>query len=131
MIDIYISTGSSGDGSEGLPYEIACQADIDYMAADVNLYDDHFVVTRDIYFDANSYRKSVISEYAFNGVFNGNDHKIINMKIDSSYGVVGLFVWIGENGKVINLGIEEVNINHKNIISSQTHSFFRWLRAVQ
>ena len=113
VVDIYVSAGSSGDGSPGQPFPIACQGDLDHIGADVNYYDDCFVMTADIYCRADvSYGDCVIApgrSVGFKGVFDGDGHRIFNLRIDlveqSTY-TVGLFGYIASGGEIRNVGIE-------------------------
>ena len=93
-VEIYISGGSSGDGSEVNPYEIACQADMEA----VNDYpSSHYIMTSDIFFGYHvTYTTSVVV-YLF-GSFDGNGHIINNLTIDTAgRGFrLGLFGWISE-----------------------------------
>ena len=93
-IDIYVSAGSNGDGSESNPYEIACQAD---LFAINNAPDACFIMTVDVYMDTIEYEGAIISA-GLSGKFDGKNHEIFNL---TSKG--GLFS--GIDGAVSNLGI--------------------------
>lgn len=119
---------SGGSGEQDAPYRIATAEDLLAMAADTNDYGAHFVLTADIDLGPNLpgrkiFRTAVIAHNtnnatrdfqgtAFTGVFDGADHKIINLAIDTGgtrTDYLGLFGCIS-GGKVKNLGVENVRI---------------------
>lgn len=53
----------------------------------------------------------------FCGIFDGNNHKIINLKtIDTTANYIGLFGYIGENGEVKNLTVENGDITGQQYV---------------
>jgi hypothetical protein len=90
-------------------------------------YDKHFVLTADIDLDPNLpgrkvFDRAVIAPYVtpiieyywfqdfFNGFFDGNSYTISNLKIAGG-GYLGLFGQLGSGAKILNLGLEGVDIN--------------------
>jgi hypothetical protein len=120
---------SGGSGTAGDPYQIANAADLLDLAADTNDYDANFILTADIDLDPNLpgnqlFTTAVIasdtnnSNYTFDGTaftgdFNGNNHTISNLTINTSGAgndFLGLFGEIDPGGQIINLGLENVSI---------------------
>lgn len=141
-IDIYVSTGNNGDGSEAAPYPVACQSDIEYMSSHTEIHDQSFVMTADVYFEAGTvYERALIApdlvtnkyDYqgtAFTGNFNGDQHKIINLTINStdrSYDFLGLFGMTGADAEISELALEGVyllggsNSDHVGAICAVNH----------
>ena len=110
-INIFISAGSSGNGSFENPYQIACQADLD--AVNNDLYSS-YAMTRDIYLNINiPYTSAVIAAdtNSFQGSFDGNDFTIYNLYIQNPNNYIGLFGQIQNQNSIIkNLSIEGCNI---------------------
>ncbi|MGB8226719.1 MAG: GLUG motif-containing protein [Sedimentisphaerales bacterium] len=105
---------SGGSGEPNDPYRIADVNDLLVLAADVNDYIKAFVLINDINLAEYTFSKALIARdgITFNGIFDGNGHSIISLKIDAnnSEDFIGLFGEIGLGGIVKNLGIEDVNI---------------------
>jgi hypothetical protein len=104
-IDIYISAGSTADGSETWPYEIACQTDM-------NVIDDPcacYIMTADIYMGYyTSYNNAVIESLW--GTFDGDGHVINNLTIKPSGNHIGLFGNIESGAELRNLCLKNINI---------------------
>ena len=98
-IDIYVSSGSCGDGSVENPYEVSSQVDLQAIN---NAPDVCYIMTADINMSTTDFNNYLISE-EFTGIFDGNDHKISNL-ISSN----GLFKSIGVSGCINNLGIDKL-----------------------
>ena len=106
-----------GSGTEGDPWLIQSLEDFNEFAADANYWDDYMRLETDVNLAGMVYDRAVIGDSyyddewivtAFSGVFDGNDHKILNLTIDdggAGNDCVGLFGNI-ENGEVRNLGLE-------------------------
>jgi hypothetical protein len=119
-------SGGSGDPND--PYQIANVEDLLALAAGTNDYDKHFVLMNDLDLDPNLpgnrvFTTAVIapdtnnSNWSFDGnffagVFDGADHKISNLTIDTN-GIgndcLALFGVIS-SGEVKNLGLENISI---------------------
>ena len=120
-ISIIVSLGVpkdlDGSGTETNPYLIKNYGDFKIYADEANSdkYLAGGVYTRlecDLDLSFTEYADSVVP--ALKGVFDGNDHVVRNLVINSSGGVtrIGLFDGIlsGYNGKICNLGVENVKI---------------------
>lgn len=115
---------SGGDGSAENPYKIANPNDLLVLAADANDYNDCFILINNINLAGLTFTTAVIARDTdlspggfdgtpFTGVFDGNDHSILNLTIDADEtgnASLGLFGKIGSEGLIKNLGIEDVNI---------------------
>jgi hypothetical protein len=119
---------SGGTGEPNTPYQIANAADLMTLANDANDYNKCFILTADIDLDPNlpgnqTFSTAVISRdinnansifdgNAFNGVFDGAGHKILNLTIDANglgNDYLGLFGDVN-SGEIKNLGLENVSI---------------------
>jgi len=105
---------SGGDGSESNPYRIANAYDMN----DIGLHDEdwssHFVLTDDINLAQFTGTKfniiGVPYTPPFTGVFDGNDYTISNFTYTSpDANFIGLFAFVGKNGKVKQLVMQNVN----------------------
>ncbi|MHC4075729.1 MAG: GLUG motif-containing protein [Planctomycetota bacterium] len=118
---------SGGTGTEFDPYLISTPEDLDAIGATLADWASHFLLTADINMTGYSYTTALIapdtssSDYfqgiRFTGVFDGNDHKVINLTIDTAGAdndYLGLFGYINSPGQVNNLGLEDVNITGGN-----------------
>jgi hypothetical protein len=108
-----------GSGTEGDPWLIQSLEDFNDFAADANYWDDYTRLETDVNLAGRTYSTAVIAPdvnnvdhwfqgASFTGVFDGNNHKIINLTINdggagNSY--LGLFGCIGD-GEVNNLSLE-------------------------
>jgi hypothetical protein len=116
---------SGGTGDPNDPYQIATAEDLNDIGNYEEDWDKHFILVNDVNLAGRTYTIAVIapdvynsnSDFdgtAFSGVFDGNDHKLINLTIDdggAGNDYLGLFGRIGEYGKVRNLGLEGVSIS--------------------
>ncbi|MBN2844138.1 MAG: hypothetical protein JXM68_13710, partial [Sedimentisphaerales bacterium] len=116
---------SGGDGSAANPYQIETADDL-VSLGDPNrvnfaaIYGKCFELTADIDLSDYEFSSAVIAPNSvavgyFNGVeftgyFQGNGHKISNLKIVSAQCYVGLFGVIGNGGLVTNINLCNVNI---------------------
>jgi hypothetical protein len=112
-----ISLGySGGTGVPNNPYQIGSVGDLLQLAADTNNYDKCFILTADVNLQGYVFTTAVIARdgNVFTGTFDGSDHKITNLKInieiDNQHFFIGLLGYIGSNGSVKNLGIENYDI---------------------
>ena len=127
-----IAKYSGGTGDPCTPYQIANVADLMTLANDANDYNKCFIMTADIDLDPclpgnRVFTTAVIAPdisdsspdfqgAAFNGVFDGALHKIINLTINTggiSKNYLGLFGSI-EGVIIKNLGIENASITDVN-----------------
>ena len=108
-----------GSGTQQDPWRIESLADFDEFAADANYWAGYTRMETDVNLVGRIYSTAVIApdtdnfnwEFdgtAFTGVFDGNDHKLINLTIDdggAGNDYLGLFGCI-KDGEVRNLGLE-------------------------
>jgi hypothetical protein len=112
-----------GSGTQEDPWRIKSLEDFNDFAADANYWAGFTRLETDVNLVGLTYSTAVIAPdtnssvnlfqgTAFTGVFDGNDHKIINMTIDGGTNdYLGLFGHIDYNGKVRNLGLEDSNVS--------------------
>jgi hypothetical protein len=112
-----------GSGTQEEPWLIKSLEDFNDFAADANYWDDYTRLETDVNLAGMVYTTAVIAPdtnnseiwfqgTAFTGVFDGNDHKIINMTINGGANDhLGLFGFIGEYGEIRNLGLEDACIS--------------------
>jgi len=117
-----VAISDKGDGSVGNPYQLSTVLDL----LEVNRYEDKsFLLVNDIDMDPNVtglpvFHDAPIGGYRkFSGIFDGNGHVISNLVVEyiegvsmdsSYYRYSGLFGYVGINGVVKNLGVENVQI---------------------
>ncbi len=116
---------SGGSGTETDPYQIATANDLIALGKNPLDYDKYFIITADI--DLSSYHDINNSPIApsiqdsnwqfnglmFNGVFDGADHTISNLHINtsgSSISYLGLFGYIGSSAQIVNIKIQDCTI---------------------
>lgn len=120
---------SGGAGTSGDPYRIGSAADLLALAADTNDYDANFVLTADIDLTGHTFTTAVIAPdtnissgwsfygTAFTGVFDGNNHTVSNLTINTS-GVetsfLGLFGQISSGSQIKNLNLRNVSVTDGN-----------------
>jgi len=102
--------GLSGSGTEEEPWRIGSLADFDEFAGNADYWDGYTRLETDVNLAGRVYSTAVIASYAgvyssFDGVFDGNDHKIIDLTIDAGGSYLGLFGYI-DDGEIRNLGLE-------------------------
>ncbi|MHC4619712.1 MAG: GLUG motif-containing protein [Planctomycetota bacterium] len=115
---------SGGTGEPNDPYRIATPEDLNDIGNHVDDFNKCFVLVNDINIGAYTYTAALIASDTdsnssafkgtpFTGIFDGNDHIISSLTIDTagahSY-YLGLFGKIAENGEVKTVGIEDVNV---------------------
>ena len=116
-------TYSGGSGDSNDPYQIGSAEDIIEMSETSDDWDDCFLMIADVNMVGYTFTKAVIApdEDAawgfqgtyFNGVFDGADHKVFNLTIDTAGAdneYLGLFGKIYVGGEVRNLGMQNVSI---------------------
>ncbi|WEK53577.1 MAG: S-layer homology domain-containing protein [Candidatus Cohnella colombiensis] len=106
---------AGGDGTEASPYLISTASQLNEVRYNL-VQNKHFKLINDIdlSIDYDNW-EPIANNYGdfFNGVFDGNGHKILNLTIKASpnYPYTGLFGQISSDSVVKNLGLENVNIN--------------------
>jgi hypothetical protein len=112
---------SGGDGSTGIPFQIANVTDFQQLSATSADWSKSFVLTANIDLTGQTFTQAPIapdigalSEFQgtkFTGVFDGNGHVISKLTVTASTkDFIGLFGCVGSGGQVRNLGVENVNI---------------------
>jgi hypothetical protein len=116
---------AGGDGSPASPYQIATAAQLVAVGKDPNLWDKHFVLTRDLDMarvDPNAITPIGNEQAPFLGTFDGGNHTVSNLRMAAeSEFTFGLFGCIGEvkkpsaqheplPGHIRNLHLKDVNI---------------------
>ncbi len=120
---VHTTLALSGSGTEVDPWRIKSLEDFNDFAADANYWAGFTRLETDVNLAGLTYSTAVIapdvssSQYhqgtKYTGIFDGNDHKILNLTIDDGGAgnyYVGLFGYI-DNGEVRNLGLEEGSVN--------------------
>ena len=121
---VLAGTYSGGTGAPDDPYQIGTAEDLNDISNHIEDFNKCFVLTADIDLSTRTYSTAVIAPdineanwafdgTAFTGVFDGNDHRIIGLTIDTSGGnadFLGLFGDIGPGAEVKNLGLENVTV---------------------
>jgi len=122
---------AGGTGEPNDPYQIATAQQLISIGDDPNLLDKHYVLINDIDLDPNRpgcivFDKAVIAPdtdgtdsgfqgMPFTGVFDGNDHKIINLVIrNNTADYLGLFGRIGSFSLIKNVGLENALVLGSN-----------------
>ncbi len=108
---------SGGFSTEAEPYEIGTVADWQDLMDTPTHWDKHFVLTADI--DVNGVDLTPIGndDDRFIGVFDGNDHVIRNVDVNMpETDCVGLFGYVGQDGYVASIGIEDATIRGRNYV---------------
>jgi hypothetical protein len=119
---------SGGTGEPNDPYKIATPEDLNDIGNYEEDWDKHFILVNDVNLaEYTGTQFKIIGNFlgwddfgypigkAFTGVFDGNDHKILNFTWNSIGGSgFGLFRYLGGVGQIKNLGLENVNVNAVN-----------------
>ena len=118
IISAHTVLGLSGSGTQEDPWRIESAADFNEFAVDANYWDDYTRLETDVNLAGRTYSIAVVAPdiynyntsfngTAFTGVFDGNDHSIINLNIDggANNDFLGLFGYI-DGGEVRNLCLE-------------------------
>ncbi|MDH8702740.1 hypothetical protein M2138_002111 [Dysgonomonadaceae bacterium PH5-43] len=108
MSSVILAQFSGGDGSENDPYIVSTPEQLNAVR---NYLSACFILENDIDISGQNWTPiGTNSSSSFQGLFDGNNKKIIGLSISnaSAYPGIGLFGYI--SGTVKNLGIENVNI---------------------
>lgn len=111
-----------GSGTEADPWRIQSLVDFNDFAADANYWDDYTRLETDVNLAGITYMTAVIAAdindsiedfdgIPFTGEFDGNDHKIVNLTIDTQgddKNELGLFGSVATGAVVANTGLENV-----------------------
>ena len=112
------STSLKGSGTAEDPYIIASGADLNYLSNWNRTYCDRYYK---LMADVNMGGREMLPIYRLTGTFDGNGHKITNLKIGGSGGDYGLFKEAGNSGTaavIKNLTLENAAINDTNSTDS-------------
>ena len=129
----FAGTYSGGSGDPNDPYLIGEPNDIIEMSGTSADWNDHFLMIADVNMIDYTFATAVIAPDTsssddfqgtpFTGVFDGADHKILNLTIDTAGADndnLGLFGLIdGEQAEVKNLGMENVSVIIGVVIQSR------------
>ena len=127
--DMGAGTEPLTDGSETYPYLIEDLDDFDEFAADPNYWAAgvHTKLMTDIDLSGRTYTTAVIAPdmdtdsgwdgAEFNGNFNGNSKIIENLFIAAEYDYIGLFGYVGYEGQIENIGVENTNVQGRRYSS--------------
>jgi len=116
-----VATGyAGGAGTSEAPYQIAKGEQLAYLASQVNggisLSGVYFQLTDDIDLGAKEWTPIGNNSNFFSGKFDGNNHTISNLEINSSLNNVGLFGRTSSSSSEIkNLGLLNISINSTGI----------------
>jgi hypothetical protein len=111
---------SGGTGAPNEPYRIATAADLNDIGNYEEDWDKHFILVNDVNLATytGTQFKMIGEKFAdggipFTGVFDGNNHAIANFTYTGSKEyAIGLFEYIGVGSKIMNLGLEDVNVTN-------------------
>ncbi len=109
---------SGGTGTPNNPYRIATPEDMQQIGANPGDWDKCFILINDVNLaQYTSTQFNIIGNWTtkFTGVFDGNDHKILNFTWSSTgINCIGLFEYVGSGGQIKNLGMENVDVSAVN-----------------
>jgi hypothetical protein len=116
---------SGGTGEPNDPYRIVTPQDLNDIGNYEEDWHKHFVLVNDVNLaQYTGTQFNIIGKWfvrnhpnnkPFTGVFDGNDHKILNFTWTSDgIDCVGLFRYIGNSSQIKNLGLENVDVNAVN-----------------
>ena len=105
-----------GSGTEEDPYQIWSASDFALLSWYISILDKHIILMSDL--DLSGTNLYPIGDlYPFTGVFDGKYHVISNAVFsmpNSDY--VGLFGYVGENGQIFNLGVQNVAVTGDDFV---------------
>ncbi len=106
---------SGGAGSAADPYQISNATDLLILASETNDYDANFILTADISLSGYTFSTAVISNnVVFTGTFNGDNHTISNLAIDTGGAYddyLGLFGKLDSSARVTHLNLDAISIS--------------------
>jgi hypothetical protein len=109
---------SGGDGSAGNPWQISSEDDLTTLMGASTYWSDHFILTADLDMAEENCSPIGLYEDEFRGTFDGNGHTISNVEIDDADpdDFIGFFGYIGEEGRVFDLKLVNVNITGPMVV---------------
>ena len=109
---------SGGTGEPNDPYRIASAEDLNDIGNHQEDWDKHFILVNDINlaeYTGTQFKIIGNSITEFTGVFDGNDRRVWNFTWNSTgKDGIGLFGYVGIDGQIKNLGMENVDVNAVN-----------------
>ncbi len=110
---------SGGTGEPNDPYLIATAADLNDIGNHEEDWDKHFILVNDVNLaDYTGTQFKIIGtsrNNPFQGVFDGNDHKVWNFTWSSTgRDYIGLFGYVDSDGLIKNLCLENIDVNAVN-----------------
>jgi len=102
-----------GSGTELSPYQIT---NVDELQEVKNDLGGHYILINNINASGRNFFPIGNNITKFSGNFNGQNHEINNLYINTSISYVGLFGY--STGEVKNLGLENVNITGRNYVGA-------------
>jgi hypothetical protein len=99
---------SGGTGEPNNPYLISNAEELNSIGSNPRLMKCHFKLIKDVNLADVNFYPIGSSEFPFEGIFDGNNHKISNMKIEG-VSDLGLFSKLG-GGNITKVGVVDVNI---------------------
>ncbi|MDO4750414.1 MAG: hypothetical protein Q4A39_06215, partial [Eubacteriales bacterium] len=99
----------SGEVSIGSAAELIALSEMDFST----ISEATITLTADINMSGEEALAPIGGTSPFNGTFNGNGHVIRNLKIASSSVCTGLFGYVGTEGAIKNLGLQDVSVTGK------------------
>ena len=118
VFSIELTRYSGGTGEPNNPYRIATAQDLNDIGNYEEDWGKQFILVKDVNlaeYTGTRFRIIGNSSIGFTGVFDGNDHKIWNFTwISGGVDCVGLFAYLGRDGQIKNLGMENLNVNATN-----------------
>ncbi len=104
-----------GIGTQDDPYQISNAEQLNLIGMFPCEWDKHFILVNDVNLEGVTGTQFNIignADNPFTGVFDGNGKRIWNFTWTSTgKSYIGLFGYIGEGGRIKNLGLENVNVN--------------------
>ncbi len=122
-------TYSGGSGSAEDPYQIWTPKQLTTIGIRPDDWDKHFKLMLDLDFelaslipiapDTDNSLDNGFQGTAFEGLFDGNGHRILNARIEQAdHDFVGLFRMIGTQGGIRKLGLENIIIDGRSSVGS-------------
>jgi len=107
-----------GSGTEDDPYLVSTAEQLNLIGLFLCEWDKHFLLTSDVNladYTGTKFNIIGIMNNPFTGVFDGNDHKILNFTWNSTgRDGIGLFGYVGSGSQIKNLSLENVDVNAVN-----------------
>jgi hypothetical protein len=106
---------SGGSGTTEEPYQIATAEDLNDIGNHPEDWGKHFILVNDVNlagYTGTQFRIIGNSTTTFTGVFDGNNRRVLNFTWNSSgRSYIGLFGYVGIEGQIKNVALENVSIN--------------------